>query len=285
MAGGGGRSFFNPELRPGPVLLQVPEEFKTEENTPDVVLTAFVSVGEGQTEIGYRKYAVRAGDWSPAVSVYKSSRPNREPFPCYVARDEILVAFESEDTKSAGYADIRAVRSVDGGRTWSQPWVIYDGGRDKNNEDAHLLRMPSGRLLLVHEEEHGDTSKEGPSRVWLQRSSNKGKDWSKAIEISQDGLLNNDGPHLVHLGGSKVMCLWQVYSQDSKEAALMYRVSKDEGAHWTPAAKMVDGLGNVGLIYHGQDTFVTYFSPFWDDRNSFPALQHRRVVVHLRRGP
>ena len=83
--------------------------------------------------------------------------------------------------------DIVIRRSVDNGRTWSEPRTIAQGtGRKHGFGDAALVECQNGDVVCVYVGGNGlfASSQEDPIRSYVRRSSDKGVTWSEPEDIT-----------------------------------------------------------------------------------------------------
>jgi sialidase-1 len=95
-----------------------------------------------------------------------------------------------------GTADIAAVYSDDGGRTWTEPEIIIPNQGTINTMSVSLLRLADGRILLCYLTKSGmEDWKHFNCRPWALFSDDEGKTWSKPeLMVSAPGyhVQNND---------------------------------------------------------------------------------------------
>ena len=83
--------------------------------------------------------------------------------------------------------DIVIRRSVDNGRTWSEPQTIAQGtGKKHGFGDAALVECQNGDVVCVYVGGNGlfASSQEDPIRSYVRRSSDKGLTWSEPEDIT-----------------------------------------------------------------------------------------------------
>lgn len=105
----------------------------------------------------------------------------------------ILVFCEGRkhSVSDTGDIDIILRRSTDGGKTWDDPQVVADAGKDVFGNPAPVLDKKSGTVYLLltwNLAEKGERiilTESAPRTVWLIKSTDEGKTWSKPIEITK----------------------------------------------------------------------------------------------------
>lgn len=134
---------------------------------------------------------------SPATTdVFISGRHGHKGYriPAVVrTRDGVLLAFcegRVHGLGDAGDVDLVLSRSADGGRTWSEPEVVADAGKDFIGNPAPVVDTRDGAVTVLltwkagaaHE---GDirAGKQPPATVWSVRSEDGGRTFSKAAPV------------------------------------------------------------------------------------------------------
>ena len=86
--------------------------------------------------------------------------------------------------------DILINRSIDGGRTWSEPYTLAEGqGRGKGFGDCALVRTnDEGGLLAAFVGGPGfwQGTPENPLRTYIARSNDNGQTWSEPKDIPDE---------------------------------------------------------------------------------------------------
>ena len=132
-------------------------------------------------------------------------------------------------------AVIRAVRSADGGRTWSEP-VTQLADPQRSLFQPSLTRLANGELGLTHTVlAHGQDA----YKVF-RRSADEGRTWSDPLKISDDSHAYTTGPHnrLYTLSSGRLLALLHCNLAPKKDrqggplgAYVVY--SDDHGRTWT----------------------------------------------------
>jgi sialidase-1 len=111
-----------------------------------------------------------------------------------VARNETVLAFcegRKNNSSDTGDVDLLLRRSADGGRTWSEPQVVWDDGPNTCGNPCPVLDQQTGTIWLLLTHNPGDTDerqirdrKPGATRtVWLSRSEDHGQTWRAPANI------------------------------------------------------------------------------------------------------
>lgn len=150
------------------------------------------------------------------------------------------------------YARVFAVRSADGGNTWTAPTHVAAAAGREFEEPAPLL-LRSGELLLM--------LRDNVSRVLhLVRSADGGRSWS---DPTTTGIADYPAS-LVELGDGRIVC---VAGRRQTPYGITLYVSHDRGGSWNgdPPLKVRTGLPNRDLGYptaalrNDGDLFVAYY--------------------------
>ena len=99
----------------------------------------------------------------------------------------------------AGDIDMVVKRSEDGGKTWSPLQVIWNDSTNTCGNPAPVVDEKTGNIILLstwnlgadHEKEIINGSSKDTRRVFVLRSTDDGRTWSKATEITKDVKKNN----------------------------------------------------------------------------------------------
>ena len=186
-----------------------------------------------------------------------------------VAPDGTVTFSETNYTQEAtGPVNVVVIRSTDGGKHWQniaidtvqqQPLCTSDGcPPDFLGPSSYLATDATGRLVIMYQ---GASVPEGPQRVYVRRSTDKGKTWSSRTDIDGGALGTNASFGGMAATGHGDFRLW--YQDDRNGAATAYntwyRSTKDGGVTWSPEARLSD-RGN-GAPYK---TEAGYGSPYGD---------------------
>ncbi len=95
--------------------------------------------------------------------------------PAVMAEGRLLNLFWTYDTARSTYLPIHAGESLDGGRTWSQPWDTHVPG-----QAAQPVQLPDGRIAMVY------VDRTGPPTIKARVSSDGGRTWPAETELVID---------------------------------------------------------------------------------------------------
>ena len=113
-----------------------------------------------------------------------------------------LLAFAEARRKNCGDSgdiDLVMKRSADGGKTWSEMQVVWDDGGNTCGNPAPVIDRRTGNVILLstwnlgedHEPQIIAGTSKNTRRIFVLRSADEGKSWSKAREITSDVKLPN----------------------------------------------------------------------------------------------
>lgn len=94
----------------------------------------------------------------------------------------------------SGDIDLLMRRSADGGQTWGAQQVIWDDGLNTCGNPCPVLDEKTGTIWLLLTHNRGDDNERdiklhtarGTRTVWVCRSTDNGKTWSRPVEITRD---------------------------------------------------------------------------------------------------
>lgn len=134
------------------------------------------------------------------------------------------------------YRTIFAVRSRDGGRSWSAPALVAEGVGHEFEEPAPLL-LASGRILMLLR----DNKTRILHSIW---SDDGGVSWSRPESTG----IPEYPAHLVDLGDGRIAC---VAGRRASPYGIRIHLSEDQGASWEVRHPVIvrDDLPNKDLGY------------------------------------
>jgi sialidase-1 len=103
----------------------------------------------------------------------------------------------------AASANIAAMTSNDGGRTWSKPHVIQENTGKQNVMSVSLLRLKSGKIGMYYLEKNSNSD----LHVYQRYSSDEAKTWTAPVRITPDAgynIMNND--RVIQLSTGRILC-------------------------------------------------------------------------------
>ncbi len=110
-----------------------------------------------------------------------------------VTRKGTVLAFCEGRKRSAsdtGDIDLLLKRSLDGGKTWTPPQVVWDDGGNTCGNPCPVVDEKTGLIFLLLTRNAGDlseekiTAKQGERTVWVSGSKDDGMTWSSPVNIT-----------------------------------------------------------------------------------------------------
>jgi len=146
----------------------------------------------------------------------------------------------------AGDIDLLLRRSPDGGRTWETVQVVWDDGLNTCGNPCPVIDRNTGTtwLLLTHnlgsdaEDKIVERTSRGTRTVWVCKSNDEGRSWTKPVEITHDvkkpeWTWDATGPGIgiqTAAGRFVVPCDNVVAGSRVSQSHVIY--SDDHGEHW-----------------------------------------------------
>ena len=100
-------------------------------------------------------------------------------------------------------ANIAAMTSKDGGRTWGKPYVIQENTGKQNVMSVSLLRLKSGKIGMYYLEKNSNSD----LHIYQRYSSDEAKTWTAPLRITPDegyNIMNND--RVVQVSTGRIIC-------------------------------------------------------------------------------
>ena len=144
----------------------------------------------------------------------------RIPAIVVTAQGSILAFCEGRknDQGDSGDIDLLVKRSEDGGRTWSEPLIVWNDGDNVCGNPSPVVDEETGVIWLLmtwnleqdHEEDIINKRGKDTRRIFVSSSKDDGKNWAEPIDITRDtkdptwgwyatgpghGIQLKDGPH------------------------------------------------------------------------------------------
>jgi BNR repeat-like domain len=139
-------------------------------------------------------------------------------------------------TDIPNYRQIFVLRSSDAGRHWDRPMLaaVKEGSEF---EEPHMLRLPSGRLLMLMRDN-------GTRRLHRVFSEDEGASWTPPMALPIEGYP----PHLLALPDGRILC---TYGWRQPDYGIRAAISADGGESWDTerTIRIRGGLPNRDLGY------------------------------------
>ena len=202
----------------------------------DVPLSNAITGGLLPIHIGWAHSDDSGSTWSGLAEI----KPAPLVQPCgngamiRVSDGRLMVAFETykEFDDPAPWSSRSVVMaSSDEGRTWQPPQIVAgDPEHLVFYWDQHLHQLKDGTLIDLPWVD--DRRKPGVSEIYLARSGDGGRNWSKPESTGISGQFSTT----VELGDGRLLLL---YVRRTGEPSIRIRVSNDGGRTWEPTDSLV----------------------------------------------
>lgn len=146
----------------------------------------------------------------------------------------------------AGDIDLLVKRSTDNGKTWSSQQIVWNDGANTCGNPCPVVDQKTGtiHLLMTHnlgqdrESQIIDSTSQGTRTVWISRSSDDGKTWTKPVEITnttkqKDWTWYATGPGTgIQLASNRLVVPCDHIESNSKRYFSHVIYSDDNGKTW-----------------------------------------------------
>jgi Neuraminidase (sialidase) len=208
---------------------------------------------QGATEIDFARSDDYGATWTEPVRMFRGDDTTSQFNQILAPRDGTLVDIfvespllsEVSDPPPAPTMLLRAVRSTDGGKTWSSPQTItsftytvatdpLSGGTIRaTGQDITATSDRQGRLYVGWFEVHPS----GQSSIWIATSVDTGTTWSAPIAVIQRSGDEIFLPEVAASDDGRIAVLWyQTQAAAAKrrfDVDVWYAVSSDQGKLWS----------------------------------------------------
>lgn len=203
----------------------------------------------------YHSYAHASAAWSAqgwsSPNAVPTQGDTRTTPPLWIDNRGVLHVVV-ETTQGAFY-----MRSTDRGNTWTEPVAIANLAGEEAISISDLAMDPRGRLHVVWAQYL--TSNEMWREIYYSRSTDEGKNWSPAVNLSGQHYISQ--PSLAVVGKDEIHIVWNGSGSDSWR---FHAYSTDGGSTWSEGkpilrvggwagrpALAVDGSGILHLVTAG----------------------------------
>ena len=180
-------------------------------------------------------------------------------------------------------ADIAAIYSSDNGETWSEPKIVLKGPSDGNLMSVSLLRLQSGRILLLYlKKQILPDGKTVLCRPHIRFSEDECETWGEGRPILDAHgyfVVNND--RLIQLKTGRIMVPVAFHNYVNFNGIFFAVYSDDDGETWQvsnwvlpPACEkcpteQTEGLLEPGIVELGNCLMAWFRTPYESQFKSF----------------
>lgn len=194
------------------------------ETSEGLIVAFFGGTQEKNPDVSIWVSRCVAGKWTAPLEVANGIQPDGVRFPCWnpvlfqLPGRDLLLFYKVGPSPAEWWGMV--VRSLDGGRSWSNPMRLPDGilGPIKNKPTL----LPSGTLLC------GSSTENNGWNVHLELSSDDGRTWKKTSPLANPGNLEVIQPAILVYRSGKLQLLCR-----SKQSCIAESWSSDSGTTWS----------------------------------------------------
>lgn len=137
---------------------------------------------------------------------------------------------------------LRHVRSTDGGRTWTAPVTVTDGGEDFGSHNFHALHVaPDGTIYVAWLD-----GRLGRSATFLTHSTDGGRTWAPNVRVGSGESCPCCRTAIAAAGDGTVYVAWREVAQGNVRDVVVAR-STDRGTTWSEPRRVHDD----GWVFEG----------------------------------
>ncbi len=177
---------------------------------------------------------------------------------------EISLSYTGPGGEAKGSIQVHAIRSVDGGGTWTDsvveeldlgpPCTSKGCYRDFHDSGPALAMDEDGDLVIVYS---GAAVSGGPRTVYARSSTDTGQTWSPRVRLSRR-TVNSAFAAAVGTGDDEVRVLFM--DQRTGRWNAWYRASADLGATWSQPLRISDARS--GTVYKDRSGFLEIYGDY-----------------------
>ena len=147
--------------------------------------------------------------------------------------------------------------SDDGGRSWSDSFVLQDNLWDRNVKHPNIVRLSADGLLLTFSAWESAAAR----NVFMKRSDDNGETWGEIVQLSEPGWYCTNNDHAVQLSTGRILL----------------------PSHGGPGFNFVPGNPLHSFVFYSDDGFRTW--QMSADTMTAPGRgAHEPSIVELRNG-
>ena len=157
-----------------------------------------------------------------AIVAVQSKNHTAFPSICKTKAGDLFVVYRDGITHASGKAEdgrVLAVRSTDGGATWSKPTVVVDDPKF-DDRNAAVSCMNDGTLCVIFDKYLGGPKGKQHHWAWLTTSKDDGKTWSEPIKVSKTENVHTRS-RAIDLGNGKWLIPYSESTNTSTAASFV----------------------------------------------------------------
>ena len=172
------------------------------------------------------------------------------------------------------------LRSFDKGRTWTEYNDICSGPEGMDNE-MDTIELDNGELITIHRDWRSAQCGHGASFMYLTRSTDGGRTWSKP-RLPQQAMLGHS-PALFKTHSGTIVCAYRYLDDlDQGLSGTGFVTAEPDGAHWGGFSQIIC-LTASRIGWHGTGMNSGYPAIDWIDDHRFMIVYQTKVGVHTPR--
>jgi len=172
------------------------------------------------------------------------------------------------------------LRSVDKGKTWTQYNDICSGPDGMDNE-MDVVELSTGDLIAIHRDWRSPQCGHGASFLYLTRSTDGGKTWSKP-KLPQQAMLGHS-PALFKTRSGMIICAYRYLDDlDMGLSGTGFVAAEPDGTHWSGFSQVIC-LTPSRLGWRATGMNSGYPAIDWIDGHRFMIVYQTKVGVHTPR--
>ena len=172
------------------------------------------------------------------------------------------------------------LHSHDGGRSWAAYSDICSGPDAMGNE-IDVIQLDNGQLIAIHRDWRSAQSGHGSAFLYITRSKDNGKTWSRP-QLPQQAMLGHS-PALFKTKSGMVICAFRYLDDlDMGLSGTAYCTARPDGTHWSGFPQVIDITpSRLGWRTTGMNS--GYPTIDWIDGSRFMIVYHTKAGVHTPR--
>ena len=170
--------------------------------------------------------------------------------------------------------------SHDGGKTWTE-YADICSGPDAMGNEMDTIELDNGELISIHRDWRSAQCGHGMAHLYLTRSKDGGKTWSKP-QLPQQAMLGHS-PALFKTRSGMVVCAYRYLDDlDMGLSGTGFSTAEPDGTHWSGFSQVICLTpSRIGWKSTGMNS--GYPAMDWIDKNRFMIVYQTRPGLHTSR--